>query len=175
MGSVLFNAISYSPLFALNQEDLGGLFGNEIINPFSQIRDTYNSYFGSSIEGNFQLEYKVLDGLTATTRLGFKSYNDKAKSFSPIVNYGAGKVFNTDRSTVSQNKQQYNSYTWETFLNYKNTFFNNHTDEVTVDMAVTKDWNEGLVASRYDVPNNYWDWTEIALTTGSNDTRCTGC
>ena len=32
-----------------------GLFGNEIINPFSQIRDTYNSYFGNSIEGNFQL------------------------------------------------------------------------------------------------------------------------
>ena len=48
LGSVLFNAISYSPLFALDQEDLGGLFGNEIINPFSQIRDTYNSYFAVS-------------------------------------------------------------------------------------------------------------------------------
>ena len=105
LGSVLFNAISYSPLYALDQEDLSGAFGNEIINPFSQIRDTYNSYFGNSIEGNFQLEYRVLKGLTATTRMGFKSYSDKAKSFSPIVNYGAGKVFNTDRSTVSQNKQ----------------------------------------------------------------------
>ena len=71
LGSVLFNAISYSPLFTLNQEDLGGLFGNEIINPFSQIRDTYNSYFGNSIEGNFQLEYKMIEGLSATTRLGF--------------------------------------------------------------------------------------------------------
>ena len=174
LGSVLFNAISYSPLFALNQEDLGGLFGNEIINPFSQIRDTYNSYFGNSIEGNFQLEYKVLDGLTATTRMGFKSYNDKAKSFSPIVNYGAGKVFNTDRSTVSQNKQQYNSYTWDTFLNYKNTFFNNHTAEVTVGMAVTKDWGDGLFATGYDVPNNSWDFADIALTTGTNDARETG-
>ena len=174
LGSVLFNAISYSPLFALNQEDLGGLFGNEIINPFSQIRDTYNSYFGNSIEGNFQLEYKVLDGLTATTRLGFKSYNDKAKSFSPIVNYGAGKVFNTDRSTVSQNKQQYNSYTWDTFINYKNTFFNNHTAEVTVGMAVTKDWGDGLFATGYDVPNNSWDFADIALTTGTNDARETG-
>ncbi|MFL2625564.1 MAG: SusC/RagA family TonB-linked outer membrane protein [Flavobacteriaceae bacterium] len=174
LGSVLFNAISYSPLFALNQEDLGGLFGNEIINPFSQIRDTYNSYFGNSIEGNFQLEYKVLDGLTATTRMGFKSYNDKAKSFSPIVNYGAGKVFNTDRSTVSQNKQQYNSYTWDTFINYKNTFFNNHTAEVTVGMAVTKDWGDGLFATGYDVPNNSWDFADIALTTGTNDARETG-
>ena len=174
LGSVLFNAISYSPLYALDQEDLSGAFGNEIINPFSQIRDTYNSYFGNSIEGNFQLEYKVLKGLTATTRMGFKSYSDKAKSFSPIVNYGAGKVFNTDRSTVSQNKQQYNSYTWDTFLNYKNTFFNNHTAEVTVGMAVTKDWGDGLFATGYDVPNNSWDFADIALTTGTNDARETG-
>ena len=174
LGSVLFNAISYSPLYALDQEDLSGAFGNEIINPFSQIRDTYNSYFGNSIEGNFQLEYKVLKGLTATTRMGFKSYSDKAKSFSPIVYYGAGKVFNTDRSTVSQNKQQYNSYTWDTFLNYKNTFFNHHTAEVTVGMAVTKDWGDGLFATGYDVPNNSWDFADIALTTGTNDARETG-
>lgn len=174
LGSVLFNAISYSPLFALNQEDLGGLFGNEIINPFSQIRDTYNSYFGNSIEGNFQLEYKVLDGLTATTRMGFKSYNDKAKSFSPIVNYGAGKVFNTDRSTVSQNKQQYNSYTWDTFISYKDTSDEEFTAEVTVGMAVTKDWGDGLFATGYDVPNNSWDFADIALTTGTNDARETG-
>ena len=103
------------------------MFGNEIINPFSQIRDTYNSYFGSSIEGNFQLEYKVIDGLTATSRIGFKTYSDKSKSFSPIVNYGAGKVFNTDRSTVSQNKQQYNSYTWDSFINYKKSFLKDQT------------------------------------------------
>lgn len=174
LGSVLFNAISYSPLFTLDQDDTNGLFGNEIINPFSQIRDTYNSYFGNSIEGNFQLKYKVLEGLTATTRMGFKSYSDKAKSFSPIVNYGAGKVFNTDRSTVSQNKQQYNSYTWDSFINYKNTFFDDHNVEVTVGMAVTKDWGDGLFATGYDVPNNSWDFADIALTTGTNDARETG-
>ena len=173
LGSVLFNAISYSPLFAIDQEDENGLFGNEIINPFSQIRDTYNSYFGNSIEGNFQLEYKVTDGLTATTRMGFKSYTDKAKTFSPIVNYGAGKVFNTDRSTVSQNKQMYNSYTWDTFINYKNSF-GDHNAEVTVGMAVTKDWGDGLFATGYDVPNNSWEFADIALTTGTNDAKETG-
>ena len=173
LGSVLFNAISYSPLFAIDQEDENGLFGNEIINPFSQIRDTYNSYFGNSIEGNFQLEYKVTDGLTATTRMGFKSYTDKAKTFSPIVNYGAGKVFNTDRSTVSQNKQMYSSYTWDTFINYKNSF-GDHNAEVTVGMAVTKDWGDGLFATGYDVPNNSWEFADIALTTGTNDAKETG-
>jgi TonB-linked SusC/RagA family outer membrane protein len=174
LGSVLFNAISYSPLFALDQEDTAGLFGNEIINPFSQIRDTYNSYFGSSIEGNFQLEYKVLEGLTATTRIGFKSYSDKAKTFSPEVNYGFGKVFNTDRSTVSQNKQQYHSYTWDTFINYNKTLFDNHNVEATAGMAVTKDWGDGLFATGFDVPNNSWEFADIALTTGTSDARETG-
>ena len=173
LGSILFNAISYSPLFSLDQEDQSGLFGNEIVNPFSQIRDTYNSYFGNSIEGNFQLEYKVIEGLTATTRMGFKSYTDKAKTFSPIVNYGAGKVFNTDRSTVSQNKQMYNSYTWDTFINYKNNF-GDHNADLTLGMSVTKDWGDGLFATGYDVPNNSWEFADIALTTGTNDARETG-
>lgn len=171
LGSVLFNAISYSPLYALDQEDLNGAFGNEIINPFSQIRDTYNSYFGNSIEGNFQIEYKVIEGLTATTRMGFKTYDDKAKSFSPIVNYGAGKVFNTDRSTVTQNKREYNSYTWDTFINYKKSFLQDHNAELTVGMAVTKDWGDGLTATGYDVPNNSWEFADIALTTGTNDAK----
>jgi len=185
LGSVLFNAISYSPIYALDQEDIitpgtaniptgWAGFGNEIINPFSQIRDTYNSYFGSSIEGNFQLEYEVIDGLTATSRIGFKTYSDKAKTFSPIVNYGAGKVFNTDRSTVSQNKQQYNSYTWDSFLNYKKSFLKHHTAEVTLGMAVRKDWGDGLFATGYDVPNNSWEFADIALTTGTNEGKETG-
>ena len=174
LGSVLFNALSYSPLYALDQEDLNGAFGNEIINPFSQIRDTYNSYFGSSIEGNFQIEYKVLEGLTATTRMGFKSYSDKGKTFSPIVEYGAGKVFNTTRSTVSQSKEQFNSYTWDSFLNYKKTFLNDHNAEITLGMAVTKDWGDGLFATGYDVPNNSWAFADIALTTGTNEAKETG-
>jgi TonB-linked SusC/RagA family outer membrane protein len=174
LGSVLFNAISYSPLYALDQEDLNGAFGNEIINPFSQIRDTYNSYFGNSIEGNFQLEYKVTDGLTATTRMGFKSYSDKAKTFSPIVEYGAGKVFNTTRSTVNQSKEQFNSYTWDSFLNYKKTFLNDHNAEITLGMAVTKDWGDGLFATGYDVPNNSWAFADIALTTGTNEAKENG-
>lgn len=174
LGSVLFNAISYSPLYALDQEDISGFFGNEIINPFSQIRDTYNSYFGNSIEGNFQIEYKVLEGLTATTRMGFKTYDDKAKTFSPIVDYGSNKVFNVTRSTVNQSKRESNSYTWDSFINYKNTFFDNHNAELTLGMAVTKDWGDGLFATGYDVPNNSWAFADIALTTGVGGVKETG-
>ena len=174
LGSVLFNSISYSPLFALDQEDVNGIFGNEIINPFSQIRDTYNTYFGSSIEGNFQLEYKLTDHLTITSRMGFKTYSDKGKTFSPIANYGAGKVFNTDRSTVNQSKNQYDSYTWDTFATYKKSIADKHNLEATVGTTVIKNWGDGLFATGFDVPNNSWDFADIALTTGTSDAKENG-
>ena len=180
LGSVLFNAISYSPLFTLDQEDVGGvfgsdaaLFGNEIINPLSQIRDTYNSYSGSSIEGNFQLEYKLTDALKVTSRIGFKTYSDKSKSFSPIVDYGAGKVFNTTRSTVNQSRNQYDSYTWDSFATYKKSIADKHNIETTVGMTVVKNWGDGLSGTGYDVPYNSWDFADISQTTGlgtGNDT-----
>tara|TARA_Y100000385_G_scaffold280383_1_gene331468 strand:+ start:27282 stop:30302 length:3021 start_codon:yes stop_codon:yes gene_type:complete len=174
LGSVLFNAISYSPLFALDQEDLAPIFGNEIINPFSQIRDTYNTYFGSSIEGNFQLEYKLTDDLTVTSRMGFKTYSDKGKIFSPIVDYGPNKVFNTSRSTVNQSKNQYDSYTWDTFATYKKSIVDKHNVEATVGTTVIKNWGDGLFATGFDVPNNSWDFADIALTTGTSDAKENG-
>ncbi|MDC1355263.1 TonB-dependent receptor [Flavobacteriaceae bacterium] len=166
LGSVLFNAISYSPLFALDQEDLNGLFGNEIINPLSQTRDTYNSYSGSSIEGNFQLDYKLTDAIKVTSRVGFKTYSDNGKSFAPIVNYGAGKVFNTTRSKVSQSRNQYDSYTWDSYATYKKLFAENHNVEATVGMTVIKNWGNGLSGTGYDVPYNSWDFADISQTTG---------
>ena len=58
LGSVLFNALNYAPTFNVDEEDWNGTLGNEVINPLSQIRNTFNSYNGTNIEGNFQLEYK---------------------------------------------------------------------------------------------------------------------
>ena len=174
LGSVLFNALNYSPLFEIDQEDVNGLFGNEIINPLSQARDTYNSYFGNSIEGNFQIDYKLMEGLTVTSRIGFKTFADKSKSFAPIATYGAGKVFNNDRSTVSQNKVQNHSYTWEAFAVYKKSFADAHNFALTVGHSAQKFWGDGLFATGFDVPNNSWDFADIALTTGTSEAKSNG-
>mgnify|MGYP000940591091 CR=1 FL=1 len=57
LGTPLFNALNYSPTYSLDQQDLSGFLGNEVINPLSQIENTYNAYNGNSIEGTFQLDY----------------------------------------------------------------------------------------------------------------------
>lgn len=169
LGSVLFNALNYSPLFTPDQEDIDNFLGSEVINPLSQIRDTYNTYTGSSLEGNFQLEYKLIDGLTVTSRIGYKTYSDKGKTFSPIVDYGTSKVFNNPRSRVNQSRTNSNSYTWETFINYDKTFSEKHHTTVTIGTSAQRNWGDGLFATGFDVPNNSWEFADISLTTGIND------
>jgi len=171
LGSVLFNALNFAPTYGLDDQDLTGFLGNEVINPLSQIANTYNAYNGSSLEGNFKLEYKPIEGLAITSRIGFKTYSDKGKSFAPIVNYGSGKVFNTDRSSVSQNQTNSHSYTWETFATYNKTILDNHNASLTVGTSVQKNWGDGLYGTGYDVPNNSWEFADISLATGISETK----
>lgn len=174
LGSVLFNALNYSPTYKLDQQDKNGFLGNEVINPLSQVANTFNDYSGNGLEGNFKLEYKPIDGLTVTSRIGFKTYKDKSKSFSPIDYYGSGKVFNTDRSSVSQARNEHKSYTWETFASYTRLFLNKHNVILTLGTSAQKNWGEGLSATGYDVPNNSWNFADIGLTTGVSDTKTNG-
>ncbi|WP_299682173.1 TonB-dependent receptor [uncultured Tenacibaculum sp.] len=174
LGSVLFNALNYAPTFALDQEDSSGFLGNEVINPLSQIRDTYNEYFGSGLEGMFKLEYKPFSDVTITSRIGYKTYSDKGKTFLPIVNYGSGKVFNRDRSQVDQSRTNSNNYNWETFINYKRTFYEDHNVDVTLGTSMQKIWGDGLFATGFDVPNNAWEFADIALADGISDALTNG-
>lgn len=171
LGSVLFNALNYAPTYALNQEDTSGFLGNEVINPLSQMANTYNSYTGSSIEGTFQLDYKPLEGLKLTSRIGLKSYNDKGKTFSPIVNYGSGKVFNTDRNSVEQTRNTNNSYTWEAFATYNKLFAEHHNTTFTLGTSAQRSWGDNVSATGFDVPNNSWEFADISLANGLSEAK----
>lgn len=171
LGSVLFNALNFAPTYGINEEDTNGFLGNEVINPLSQIKNVFNDYIGNGLEGNFKLEYKPIEGLAITSRVGFKTYKDKSKNFDPIDNYGSGKVFNTDRSSVTQGNNENNSYTWETFVTYNRTFFEDHNATVTLGTSAQRNWGNGLSATGYDVPNNSWDFADISLTTGTSDAK----
>ncbi|MDR9458347.1 MAG: TonB-dependent receptor [Salegentibacter sp.] len=169
LGSVLFNALNMAPTFAIDQEDLDGRLGNEIINPLSQIENTFNDYNLNKFNGSFSLEYTPIEELTFTSRIGYNLSNSKGKDFSPIVDYGSGKVFNVPRSTVNQNRINDNSYTYDLFGTYDNTFDEMHHITATAGMTVIRDWGDGLFATGFDVPNNSWEFADISLTTGTND------
>jgi len=178
LGSVLFNAInmpSTVPLYDIS----GNYFlapanlGIEIINPLQQVENTYNDYDLNKWNGNIGLETKFARHFSATTRIGFNTMNDKYKSFSKIVDYG-GKVFDVTRSSVFQQKENHNDYTFDAFVTYDNTFRDVHGFTGTLGTTVFKTWGNNLNATGYDVPNNSWEFADISLADGLNNTKATG-
>ncbi|MFD1095004.1 SusC/RagA family TonB-linked outer membrane protein [Salegentibacter chungangensis] len=169
LGSVLFNALNIAPTFGIDEEDLDGTLGNEIINPLSQIENTFNDYNLSKLNGSVKLDFTPLEELTFTSRLGYSMAVSKGKDFAPIISYGSGKVFNNVRSQVNQNRINDNSYTYDLFGTYENTFADTHHITGTAGMTVIRNWGDGLYATGYDVPNNSWEFADISLTTGTND------
>ncbi|WP_298884293.1 TonB-dependent receptor [uncultured Polaribacter sp.] len=181
--SLLFNGLNYAPTFGLDENDTTNFLGIEVVNPLSLLQNTYGENNGNGIEGNFKLEYKPIEGLNVTSRVGYKIYNEKQRSFTPIQDYGSSKVYNKTQSSVYQFKATSTSVTWETFATYNRTFAEDHNTTFTAGTSVQNDLFDGIYATGFDVPNNAYEFADISLTnsqsdqrsinTGSNDKRLT--
>ncbi|GIZ10528.1 TonB-dependent receptor [Flavobacterium sp. UMI-01] len=177
LGSVLFNALNVpstlSPYttsgdFSLVPSTTG--LGTEIINPLAQIANTYNDYSFKKLNGNFGLEYKVIDGLVLSSTMGFNTSNSKSRDFAKQISYG-GKVFDVTRSSVTQGTVNDNNYSFDAFATYSKKFAEDHNFVFTLGNTIFKEWGTGLSATGYDVPNNSWDYADISLTTGTLDAK----
>ncbi|SDK74468.1 TonB-linked outer membrane protein, SusC/RagA family [Salinimicrobium catena] len=173
LGSVLFNALNIAPTFGIDEEDQEGILGNEIINPLSQIENTFNDYDLNKFNGSFALEFTPIEELTFTSRLGYSLTNSKGKDFLPIANFGPSKVFNNTRSQVNQNRINDNSYTYDLFGTYEDMYDEAHHVTLTGGMTVIRNWGDGLFATGFDVPNNSWEFADISLARGASDALTT--
>jgi TonB-linked SusC/RagA family outer membrane protein len=171
--SVLLNAVNapsnLSPYDSTGSFTVfpGGSLGNEMINPLAQIDNTYNDFNFKQLSGNFGLDYKLTSAFVVSSTIGFKTANSEGKSFSPILNYGSGKVFNTTRSSVSQNAVNDNNYSFDLYATYTKTIASNHKFVGVVGNTIFKEYGNGLFATGFDVPNNSWDNADIALAQGA--------
>ncbi len=178
LGSVLFNALNMPSTMPVYDED-GAYYlaptslGNEIINPLAQIENTYNDYDLAKWNGSFSLDYAYNQHLRATARIGFNSTNDKSKDFSKEIDYG-GKVFDVTRSSVYQERNNYNDYTFDAFITYDNIFAEHHHLTGTLGTTIFKEWGDHLDATGYDIPNNSWEFADISLADGISDSKSTG-
>jgi TonB-dependent starch-binding outer membrane protein SusC len=178
LASVLFNALNMPPTVPVYDSNndyflAPGNLGIEIINPLAQVANTYNDYDLNKLNGNFGLDFDISSNLTATARIGFNTANSRGKTFSKIVNYG-GKVFDVSRSSVNQNRDNFNDYTFDAFATYENTFAEAHHFTWTLGTTVFKTWGNHLEGTGYDIPNNSWEFADISLANGLSDTKSTG-
>ncbi|WP_394775337.1 SusC/RagA family TonB-linked outer membrane protein [Flavobacterium sp.] len=176
LGSVLFNALNVPA--TLRPYDANGEFtvvpnttglGNEIINPLAQIANTYNDYNYKKLNGNFGLDYKIFKGFVLSSSIGFNTSNSESKTFGKQISYG-GKVFDVQRSSVTQGAVNDNNYSFDLFGTYNTKIADKHNITGTVGTTIFKEWGNGLTATGFDVPNNSWDFADISLTKGVSAT-----
>lgn len=172
LGSVLFNALNTPS--TIKPYDTNGNFtllpktglGTEIINPLAQIDNTYNDYNFKKLNGNFGLDYKLFDGFVLSSTIGFNTSNSESRDFAKQISYG-GKVFDVQRSSVTQGTVNDNNYSFDIFGTYTKKIGEDHSFVGTIGNTIFKEWGNGLFATGYDVPNNSWEFADISLTTGT--------
>ncbi|WP_298487787.1 TonB-dependent receptor [uncultured Maribacter sp.] len=147
IGSVLFNALNNAPTFAV--KDTFGAFtlaeglGNEVINPLAQIEDTFNSNTVNRISGKIGAAYTFLNDFSFESNFQFNYSETQNRTFTPILFYGSGKVFNNIRvneaglntSRLSINKNIFRDNTWDNLLKYQKTLNQKHNIAVLLGMS----------------------------------------
>ncbi|TVR77938.1 MAG: TonB-dependent receptor [Saprospirales bacterium] len=174
LGSVLFNALNIAPTIDKGVDDLTGEInlGNEVVNPLTQIRNTYNDSRTNRLSGTVQLKYDYARNLDIQARMGFNTALTQNREFIPVFNYGPGKVFNRlEDNFVSLAKINDNDYTFDVFNTYRNIFNDRHDVIFTVGMTVFQQKGEGLFGNSTGVPANSWDFADLSVATGSGDNR----
>ena len=170
LGSVIFNALNVSPIDTVFDENgeftLSEGTGNEVINPVAQLATTFNGFDNNSFGSVLGLNYKLNEHWSAETRLGLDYVVASGFSFLPIAFFGAGKVFNIDRNSVTENTDVFFDYNWDTFINYDNTFAEDHKIKITLGQQVSENRGEFFNATGFDVPNNDIEFADLSLVTG---------
>ncbi|WP_372754105.1 SusC/RagA family TonB-linked outer membrane protein [Mariniflexile sp.] len=156
--SVLFNAINMSPIMTVfdangDYTKAEGL-GAEVINPIAQIDDTYDRTKVTKLSGNAGLSYNFLDHFTAQSNIQFNYSEVSSKVFNPIANFGSGKVFNVDRSSVFEGLNYFRDYTFDAFIKYENKINDIHNINVLLGTSVFKTTGEFTGATGFDIVDN---------------------
>lgn len=159
IGSVLYSALNIAPTLPVrsangNLTPTNGLFGIEVINPLGLIESTFNKGDVHRISGKLGFNYDVLRGLTFTSNFQFNYAESKGRNFSLVGDPNtAGSVFDpggedTDFAILTENKDLFRDYIWDTYLNYENLFGENHKLSLTLGTSYSSEAGEFFGANR---------------------------
>lgn len=169
IGSVLYNALNNAPTFTPRDENgdftLAEGMGIEVINPLAQIENTFNRTQVDRLSGSFGLTYSFWENFSASSRFQANYAEVNGFNFTPIANFGNGKVFNAVRNAVTNFSNIFRDYTFDNYINYKNTFKENHTLDVTVGTSVFQTTGRFVTLTGFDLPEGIGDDADISLAT----------
>lgn len=92
------------------------------LHPEVAVKSAERKNYGNRFSGTLFANFTPIKGLVATSRLGFKFYNDNTYYF--VHEYYGGDNFFNDASTLSVDRTNTSNtyYQWENFVNYSRSF-----------------------------------------------------
>lgn len=184
--SIIGSALNFDPTVSIYNEAPNsiGTYGysdlllSEIFNPLTKLENTFNESNGDKFFGKVELQYEIIENLKFTSRFGYVKWDQKGKTFSPLVFYGPnnvssdmladGTILDGHHNKVTENSFSAFSFTYENFINYNFQINENHNFETVLGMSLAKSTSDGTVVSREDVPFNSWEFADISSATGEN-------
>jgi TonB-linked SusC/RagA family outer membrane protein len=184
INSVISNALNFDPTVPVmnNVPNTYGKYStsqyilSEIINPLTQLEDTYNKSNTNKLYGKLELQYDLFKNLKLNSRFGYTNTDVTGKAFTPLSYYGPAHINSTmnadgtarpgSNNNVSEYKTTYFNYTFENFANYNFKVGQKHNFENVIGFSMAKVTGNSLNGSRQDVPFNSWDFADISSATG---------
>ena len=139
-------------------------------NPFVGIDMRSDQYIKNmNLIINLGLNIELIKGLIYTTRLNGEAGIYEDWNFQPI--YYATDVDNNPRSKLTQNWTRGFSWTFQNYLTYSRTLFNDHSFSLMAGMEAAKWWDYHIGGYRWDLPSTdpnliYFDNSTDLSTTG---------
>jgi TonB-linked SusC/RagA family outer membrane protein len=184
INSVISNALNFDPTVSI-LNSVPGAYGkystsqyilSEIINPLTQLNDTYNKGNTNKMYGKLELQYDLLKNLKLSSRFGYTNTDVTVKSFTPLSFYGVSHINSTmnadgtakpgSHNSVYEAKTNYFNYTFETFANYRFKLAKDHNFETVLGFSMARVTGNNISGSRQDVPFNSWNFADISAATG---------
>lgn len=184
INGVISNALNFDPTVGIinTNPNIYGRYStsnyilSEIINPLTQLEDTYNYSNTNKLYGKLELQYSILKNLTVNSRFGYTYTNVDGKSFTPLSFYGSGHInstLNADgtprtgaHNSVSEYATDFFNYAWETFTTYNFKIKEDHNFETVAGISQARNMGKSINGSRQDVPFNSWAYADISAATG---------
>ena len=184
INSVISNALNFDPTVPVfnNVPNTYGRYStsqyilSEIINPLTQLQDTYNKSNTNKLYGKLELQYDLFKNVKLNSRFGYTNTDVTGKAFTPLSYYGPAHINSTLNSdgtakedmhnNVYEYKTTYFNYTFENFANVNFNIGQKHNFENVIGFSMAKVTGNSLNGSRQDVPFNSWDFADISAATG---------
>ncbi|MFD2725548.1 SusC/RagA family TonB-linked outer membrane protein [Hyunsoonleella rubra] len=158
IGSVLYSAVNINPDLAVYDDN--GDFSQptrisqiEIINPLAQLANNHNITRVDRYSGTLGLDYTFLEHFTASSKMQINYSNVLDDVFRPVFDYGPGRSANINEVSSSidpdtgetiygggneivDHSAIFTDYTWDNYINYNNTFGEDHDVTVLLGMSI---------------------------------------